>query len=97
MAGPESFSLNPLSPSLSRNQQIEELADDDLDIDIAKIEKAAISGAKRAHSYVPQSAVALRCRVMPPPCIKNPYLNEASETDIDPFGNRRSKCAGEVL
>ncbi|WJZ90299.1 hypothetical protein VitviT2T_009452 [Vitis vinifera] len=38
--------------------------------------------------------VALRCRVMPPPCLKNPYLKNASETDIDPFGNRRSKYSG---
>ncbi|CAH9133927.1 unnamed protein product [Cuscuta epithymum] len=45
------------------------------------------------HSYVSQSAVALRCRVMPPPCIQNPYLKDASEKDIDPFGNQRSKCA----
>ncbi|CAI9297184.1 unnamed protein product [Lactuca saligna] len=43
--------------------------------------------------YVSQSAVALRCRVMPPPCMKNPYLKDASDNDIDPFGDRRSKCA----
>ncbi|CDP03520.1 unnamed protein product [Coffea canephora] len=43
--------------------------------------------------YVSQSAVALRCRVMPPPCIKNPYLKDASILEIDPFNNQRSKCA----
>ncbi|KAI7728870.1 hypothetical protein M8C21_029785 [Ambrosia artemisiifolia] len=43
--------------------------------------------------FVSQSAVALRCRVMPPPCMKNPYIKDASENDVDPFGDRRSKCA----
>lgn len=94
MAGSGSFSLNLLSPSLSGNQQIEELDEDDLEIDLAKIEKAAVNDDKKVQHYVPQSAVALRCRVMPPPCIKNPYLDEASDIDIDPFSNRRSKCAG---
>ncbi|KAK1406033.1 hypothetical protein QVD17_42229 [Tagetes erecta] len=41
--------------------------------------------------YVSQSAVALRCRVTPPPCMRNPYIKDAS--DCDPFGDRRSKCA----
>lgn len=44
--------------------------------------------------YVSQSAVALRCRVMPPPCLKNPYVKNASDFDVDPFSNQRSKCAG---
>ncbi|XP_076883691.1 wee1-like protein kinase [Bidens hawaiensis] len=43
--------------------------------------------------YVSQSAVALRCRVMPPPCMKNPYIKDDSGNDVDPFGDRRSKCA----
>ncbi|KAK9945619.1 hypothetical protein M0R45_011125 [Rubus argutus] len=30
---------------------------------------------------------------MPPPCFKNPYLKDASQMDIDPYGNQRSKCA----
>lgn len=50
--------------------------------------------ATKGPSYVPQSAVALRCRVMPPPCIQNPYIKDASETDVDPFGCWRSKCSG---
>lgn len=91
--------LNPLSPSLSGHQQVVELANDTFDIETneVKLDKASVSGAKNIHSYVSQSAVALRCRVMPPPCIKNPYLMGASEMDLDPFGNRRSKCAGTVL
>ncbi|CAN0880703.1 Wee1-like protein kinase [Linum grandiflorum] len=48
---------------------------------------------RKPQSFVPQSAVALRCRVMPPPCIQNPYLAEASTTVVDPFGNQRVKCA----
>ncbi|XVF80478.1 hypothetical protein PTKIN_Ptkin15bG0077500 [Pterospermum kingtungense] len=40
---------------------------------------------------------ALRCWVMPPPCIKNPYLEDASEVEKDPFGNQRSKCVGTIL
>lgn len=45
--------------------------------------------------YVSQTAVALRCRVMPPPCVKNPYVMNASETSTDPFGYQRSKCASK--
>jgi wee1-like protein kinase len=48
---------------------------------------------KKKRSYVSQAAVALRCRVMPPPCIKNPYLNGAS-SHVDTFCDRRSKLSG---
>ncbi|CAI9105353.1 OLC1v1004259C1 [Oldenlandia corymbosa var. corymbosa] len=51
-------------------------------------------GSEKIAGYVSQSAVALRCRVMPPPCIKNPYNKDASGLNIDPFDNHRSKCAG---
>ncbi|KAL3626025.1 Mitosis inhibitor protein kinase wee1 [Castilleja foliolosa] len=51
-------------------------------------------GLQRNRGYVSQSAVALRCRVMPPPCLKNPYLTDALEVNGDPFDNQRSKCAG---
>lgn len=72
-----------------------ELAEDTLKIDEHMADKTTLTDTKKRHSYIPPSAIALRCRVMPPPCIKNPYLDGASETDADPFGNRRSKCAGE--
>lgn len=93
---PDSILVNPLSPTFSDHQQEVELANDTFgtDTDEEKLDKAMISAPQKIHSYVPQSAVALRCRVMPPPCIKNPYLMGASEMDIDPFGNQRSKCAG---
>ncbi|KAJ0962798.1 hypothetical protein J5N97_027920 [Dioscorea zingiberensis] len=32
--------------------------------------------------------------VMPPPCVKNPYLNATSSNYLDLFGDRRSKLAG---
>lgn len=89
--------MNPQSPIFSGSQQIEDLAEDTLETGEAIIEKKVSNGKQQIHSYVPQSAIALRCRVMPPPCIRNPYLNDASETDIDPFGNQRSKCAGMCI
>lgn len=51
---------------------------------------------QKNHSYVSQSAVALRCRVMPPPCLRNPYLEDASDLDVDRYSNQRSKCAGAL-
>lgn len=62
-----------------------------------KKEKIIATGTKKIQNYVSQSAVALRCRVMPPPCIKNPYVKDASDSDMDPLGNQRSKCAGMVM
>ncbi|GLT42477.1 hypothetical protein SLA2020_164730 [Shorea laevis] len=91
---PDGISRNALSPTLSSNQQIVELAKDSIEMNEANIEKTTATGAQKSKGYVSQSAVALRCRVMPPPCIKNPYLKDASKTEIDPFGNQRSKCTG---
>ncbi|KAM7521501.1 hypothetical protein LguiA_011403 [Lonicera macranthoides] len=90
---------SPFGSNLPCYQQILELSNDMSGIDETAIddmttdEKVANEPQKN-QSYVSQSAVALRCRVMPPPCMKNPYLKDASEIDIDPFGSRRSKCAG---
>ncbi|XP_057965795.1 wee1-like protein kinase [Malania oleifera] len=86
----DGMSSNSLLPC---HDQAVELSEDTSGADEIKIEKAMPSGLQKPN-YVSQSAVALRCRVMPPPCIKNPYLEDASETDIDPFGSRRSKCTG---
>lgn len=58
------------------------------------VEKTVEDGKPRAQNYVSHSAVALRCRAMPPPCIRNPYLKDVSKMETDPFGNQRSKCAG---
>ncbi|CAL5330931.1 unnamed protein product [Camellia sinensis] len=79
--------------NLSCHEQVVELAKDTFGTDEINTEKAIGTEPQKNHSYVSPSAVALRCRVMPPPCIKNLYQKDASETDIDPFGNQRSKCA----
>lgn len=89
--------VNPLSPTFSNDHHlIEEIGKDSVVEDVA-FEKTIEVGKPNAQNYVSQSAVALRCKVMPPPCIKNPYLKDVSETEIDPFGNQRSKCAGIIL
>ncbi|KAL5791756.1 hypothetical protein ACOSP7_000350 [Xanthoceras sorbifolium] len=90
----DGFLVNTLSPTSYGSQEIVELAKDTFDTDEVKIDKTTVNGEQKTPNYVPQSAVALRCRVMPPPCIKNPYQKDASGMDIDPFGNQRAKCAG---
>ncbi|KAL5839245.1 hypothetical protein ACOSQ4_011853 [Xanthoceras sorbifolium] len=90
----DGFLVNPLSPTSYGSQEIVELAKDTFDTDEVKMGKTTVNGEQKTRNYVPQSAVALRCRVMPPPCIKNPYQKDASGMDIDPFGNQRAKCAG---
>ena len=86
---------NSFNFNLSTQEELVELAKDILVMDEIKIEKT--TEFKRNHSYVSQSAVALRCRVMPPHCFKNPYLKDASEIALDDYGNMRSKCAGTSL
>lgn len=85
------FSVNSFGSTLSDHRHIVELAKDTVGVD------EGTSKLQTSKSYVSQAAVALRCRVIPPPCIKNPYLKNASEMDTDPFGNQRSKCAGNIL
>ncbi|XP_074268528.1 wee1-like protein kinase isoform X1 [Silene latifolia] len=81
--------------SLSDSQKTEELSKDSSYTDEIKTEKTSLSTTLgKGRSYVPPSAVALRCRVMPPPCIRNPYIDDASETDVDPFDSWRTKCPG---
>ncbi|OIT08078.1 PREDICTED: wee1-like protein kinase [Nicotiana attenuata] len=85
-------SVTSLSSDFPGQQQLADFPEDTFGTDATKSEK--ITESEKGHSYVSQSAIALRYRVMPPPCIRNPYLRDASEIDVDPFGNRRSKCAG---
>ncbi|KAL9247179.1 hypothetical protein vseg_020637 [Gypsophila vaccaria] len=81
------------SDSQSDSQKTEELSNDFIDeIKAEKFSNGTTFGKGR--SYVPQSAVALRCRVMPPPCIRNPYMKDTSEADVDPFGSWRTKFSG---
>ncbi|CAK7348267.1 unnamed protein product [Dovyalis caffra] len=84
----------PLSPTLSDQQQIVDIGKDNISSEEMMIEKTITIETKKPSNYVSQSAVSLRCRIMPPPCIKNPYLTGDLEVGIDPFGNQRSKCAG---
>ena len=91
------FPVHPLSPTLSDQQPIVDIGKDNISAEEMLIEKPSTLETKKPQNYVSQSAVFLRCRVMPPPCIKNPYLTDASEVGIDPFGNQRSKCAGTFL
>ncbi|KAJ3683327.1 hypothetical protein LUZ60_013554 [Juncus effusus] len=61
--------------------------------------KHSRADSQKKPNYVSQTAVALRCRVMPPPCIKNPYLNNINnngnnEIDVDVFCDRRQKSSG---
>ncbi|PIN05369.1 Cyclin-dependent kinase WEE1 [Handroanthus impetiginosus] len=74
------------------HEPLVDLVEGTLGTDEMKTEKAV--ELKKGRSFVSQSAMALRCRVMPPPCLKNPYIKDASEFGADPFGNQRSKCAG---
>ncbi|XP_068637915.1 wee1-like protein kinase [Aristolochia californica] len=90
----EEVSLDILDTVLPCHQQIQEHATDSLEYEDENMGKTCISEPTKKKNYVSQSAVALRCRVMPPPCIKNPYLNEAVMADLDFFDNQRSKCTG---
>ncbi|KAF8392612.1 hypothetical protein HHK36_022959 [Tetracentron sinense] len=87
----DGFSGNLLSSNFPCHQQPVELACDAFGSDELRTEESLESGSQKKQNYVPQSAVALRCRVMPPPCIKNPYLKGGAEMDVDPFRNQRSK------
>lgn len=77
--------------------KVEELAKETFGTDEIETENTIEAEPQKSHSYVSHSAVALRCRVMPPPCIKNPYLRDTPETDKDPFSYQRLKCAGTSL
>lgn len=91
---PDIISEASLEPTDIGHQPLIDLAKDTLGTDEMRIEKAV--EWQKNHSYVSKSAVALRCRVMPPPCLKNPYLRDSSEFEADPLSNQRSKCAGAV-
>ncbi|XP_057534243.1 wee1-like protein kinase isoform X2 [Amaranthus tricolor] len=79
---------------LSDHQRNSELSTDVLYEDENNQDDCIANVACKGPSYVPQSAIALRCRVMPPPCLKNPYIKDAVEMDVDPFGSWRTKCSG---
>ncbi|KAK7396865.1 hypothetical protein VNO78_18027 [Psophocarpus tetragonolobus] len=87
----DSMSMHPLSPT--DHLPVVELGNDSVTEEV-DVEKTIAPSKPKAQNYVSLSAAALRCRVMPPPCFRNPYLKDLSEREIDPFGNQRLKCAG---
>ncbi|KAG2406601.1 hypothetical protein LR48_Vigan11g077300 [Vigna angularis] len=91
---PDVMSVQPLSPTFSGDHQpAVELGKDSVDDEFA-LEKTIAAAKPKGQNYVSQSAIALRFRVMPPPCFRNPFLKDVTEKEIDSFGNQRLKCAG---
>ncbi|XP_058227913.1 wee1-like protein kinase isoform X1 [Rhododendron vialii] len=91
----DGISSNSFTSNLYGHEKVEELAKKTFfGTDEIETEKTIEAEPQKSHSFVSHSAIALRCRVMPPPCIKNPYVKDTSETDVDPFDYQRSKCAG---
>ncbi|XP_054800919.1 wee1-like protein kinase isoform X2 [Prosopis cineraria] len=84
---------NPLSPTLSGGHQAVELGTEST-ADEVDIEKLISTGKPKAQNYLSHSVIALRSRVISPPCFRNPYLKDALNKDKVPYGNQRSKYAG---
>lgn len=85
--------MHSSSPNWSSKHRVDEEENDDTETDEMMVDNLKPTRTERT-GYVSKTAVALRCRVMPPPCLKNPYVNEC-ETATDPFGYQRSKCASK--
>ncbi|CAK8544314.1 unnamed protein product [Lathyrus sativus] len=89
-----------LSPTIfNDHQQDVELDKDSVAEEVSladevSLDKLMVAGKPNPQNYVSHSAAALRCRAMPPPCYRNPYLKDVAQKEIDPFANQRSKCAG---
>jgi len=92
----ESFTGNHSNSTWSSKHRVDEQENDDIDTDEVMGDKLQANQTERT-GYVSQAAVALRCRAMPPPCLKNPYVLNQSETATDPFGHQRSKCASKFV
>ncbi|CAN6482930.1 unnamed protein product [Victoria cruziana] len=58
-----------------------------------KTVKSLVPGSQKKQNYVSRSAVALRCRVTPPICITNPYLNGNAEMNLDIVCKQKTKPA----
>lgn len=91
----ENSPCKTLAPSLLCPQQTIELQNGLLGSDTTEEANSSRYEKPKKPNYVSQSAVALRCRVMPPPCVKNPYLKPTLANDLELFGDRRSKLAGK--
>ncbi|KAF9619461.1 hypothetical protein IFM89_007036 [Coptis chinensis] len=90
----EGFLVNFAAPQSPYHKQVMEIASDTFGSDALKTETPSVAGSEKKKNYISQSAVALRCRVMPPPCIRNPYIDDSAERETDPFRNQRSKFLG---
>ncbi|XP_018509712.2 wee1-like protein kinase isoform X2 [Brassica rapa] len=88
----DSFASKTSNYTWSSKHRVDEQEHGDIDTDEVMVDKIQANQTERT-GYVTQTAVALRSRVMPPPCLKNPYVMNDSETATDPFGYQRSKCA----
>ncbi|KAK1292931.1 Wee1-like protein kinase [Acorus calamus] len=77
----------------SLNQQVSEQPMDSFDSDSQDAAKPLETMPEKKKNYISPSVVALRCRVMPPPCIKNPYFTGTASMDMDLFDSRRSKSS----
>lgn len=86
----DDFLIEPICDIMDCDQQIEELKVNQPDSDKFEATETTKTAPYKPN-YVPQSAVALRCRVMPPPCLRNPFANESDVISLDIFHNRKSK------
>ncbi|XP_042459196.1 wee1-like protein kinase isoform X2 [Zingiber officinale] len=90
------FSPNkPLYVNVPSHQAVENRLND-YDSDINMNNKSVQIGQQKKRSYVSQSAIVLRSRVTPPPCIRNPYMKETSSKVLDIFGDRRFKSTVSI-
>ncbi|KAM2672540.1 hypothetical protein EV1_008216 [Malus domestica] len=77
------------TPTLFGNEPVVELEKDVFGINEVVMEKPTATEPRKKQNYVSQSAVALRCRVMPPPCLKNPMK---TLLDTIRLGLKMSSC-----
>ncbi|XP_066329232.1 wee1-like protein kinase [Miscanthus floridulus] len=82
------------STDFSFDHQITPVPFDSLTRDDSEEEQPMQPALEKRGGYVSQSAVALRCRVMPPPCVKNLYLNTDPCIDDAVYGGRQCNSAG---
>ncbi|WOL03840.1 wee1-like protein kinase [Canna indica] len=82
---------NPLSVNIPCHEQVAEIRFIDSDSNLILEEKSVQTASHKKRNYVSQSAVALRCRVTPPPCIRNPYVKPSTSVAPDIFDDRRFK------
>nr|XP_009404601.2 PREDICTED: wee1-like protein kinase [Musa acuminata subsp. malaccensis] len=80
-----------LSTIFPCHQQVAEVQLDDCDSDQIVEGKSVQIGPQKRRSYVSKSAVALRCRITPPLCFRNPYIKTVASEVQGIFDDRRFK------